>query len=303
MYNKLSSYLNEKYSERVYKISVDGSFTCPNRDGTLSYDGCIYCNNKSFTPFYATENKPIKVQIENAIGHYTKRFGSKKFIVYFQAYTNTYGDVESLRQKYYEALNFNEVVGLSIGTRPDCLSDDVLVLLEEISSKTSLSIEFGVESSNEKTLEFLNRHHTFDDVEYAVEKAKSIDNIEIIVHIIFGLPYENDADMLKTCEDCVKLGIDGIKFHQLQVVENTKLAEIYQKQKEIFRLLSLNDYTKLLSQALEIIPMNVVIHRLFGTASRYLIIAPKWGLSKAQITQYIEKYFKENNIVQGSKVR
>ena len=289
-FHSLNHYYRQKFSHKVIKVSLDAGFTCPNRDGKLSFDGCIFCSKKGSGDFAGDRNFDITSQFNKIRDTLKSKWHTAKYIPYFQAYTNTYAPVDVLREKYYEALNLPDVVGLSIATRPDCLGDDVLELLEEIASKTVLFVELGLQTADEDTAKFLNRRY---DNAVFIEATKKLKNIgaNVVCHIILGLPNETKEDMLNTVKFAVEQNIDGIKLHGLHVIKNTKLADFYEQGK--FELLTFTQYIDIIVSVLEIIPPHIVIHRLTGDGAREDLIAPLYSIKKFHILNGIDAALKD----------
>ena len=288
--------MRKKFGEKVYRISVDCGFTCPTRDGKLGTGGCLYCNNASFAPQHQNKIVPVKEQIAAGIERLYKYRKIKKFLVYFQAYTNTYAPIEKLRRLYFEAIDFPEVAGIIIGTRPDCIDDDILKLLQEISHKKDVSIEFGIESVYDKTLEWVNRGHNFKTTMQAIKKAKE-SGLHVGGHYILGFPTESRKEMLASAGIINNLGIDAIKIHQLHVVKNTELAKLYQKKP--FPVFNEEQWIKLVCDFLEQLDPGIVIQRLVGDAKGDTLIAPQWKQSKIEVLQAIKNELKTRNSFQG----
>ncbi|MDL2248908.1 TIGR01212 family radical SAM protein [Tyzzerella sp. OttesenSCG-928-J15] len=288
-FHSVNYYLQNTFGAKVIKISLDAGLTCPNRDGTLSREGCIFCGG-SGSGDYAFGGRSIKNQFELYRNSLRKKWPNAKYIAYFQAYTNTYGDIELLRKLYYEAIDIEGVVGISIATRPDCLGPEVLALLKEIGQKTKLYVELGFQSSKPETVQLINRcyeNHVFNK---AVKDLKNI-GANVICHVILGLPYETEQDMLGTVNYAIDAGIDGIKFHQLFVVKNTKLEDMYNA--KLFDTLELEEYVSLIVSCLEILPEDIVVHRLTGDAPREQLIAPLYSIKKFNILNGIDNRLKE----------
>ncbi|MCL2565098.1 MAG: TIGR01212 family radical SAM protein [Defluviitaleaceae bacterium] len=290
----LNYYLRQTFGCKVIKISLDAGLTCPNRDGTLSYDGCIFCGAGSGD--YAFSGRSINEQFELYRESIRKKWSNAKYIPYFQAYTNTYGDIELLKSLYNEALALSDIVGISIATRPDCLGSEVLELLREISQKTTLFVELGFQSSNPATASLINRCYDNSIFVTAVENLKKIGS-NVVCHIILGLPYETEEDMLNSVRYAVKAGIDGIKLHELFVVKNTKLEEMYNE--KLFDTLDFDEYVSLVVKALEILPKNIVVHRLTGDAPREILIAPRYSIKKFHILNAIDEYMENADTYQS----
>lgn len=295
-YFSYGDYLKRIFPFKVYKIALDAGFTCPNRDGSAGYGGCIYCENRSFSPNSKGERKSVREQIEKGIAFYQKNFKAEKFIVYFQAYTNTYGPVSLLKELYDEALSFPEVVGLSIGTRPDCLPGDVLDLLVHYSLKTHLWVEIGLQSMHNDTLHRMNRGHTYEHFVDAITRAK-LRGLRVCAHVILGLPGETREMMMQTADNLARLNIDGLKIHHLYVAEKTLLEKMYRAGR--VTTLAMDKYVALVCDFLERIPPHVAIQRLTGELKGEYLIAPQWGVSKRALLTAIEKEFARREAYQG----
>lgn len=298
-YNSFGGYLKEIFGERVNKICIDAGFTCPNRDGAKGRGGCIYCNNDSFKPDMAEAKKTVLEQISEGVEYHKKRYKTKKFIAYFQPFSNTYDKVENLEPLYREALSHPDVVGLSIGTRPDCVDDATLDLIEELAQETHLWIEYGLQSMHDKTLDFINRGHSLKDFHDTYLKTKARKNINICVHIIHGFPGETKEMMLDTVKYLSDLDIDGLKIHQLHVVKNTLMKRMYDRGE--FTLPGLDEYLDLLVESLKLLPEKVVIQRLFGLGPLELLVAPDWNLRKGQFNTLIDNHLEKVDCYQGTE--
>ncbi len=292
----LNSYFKKQFGHRVHKIAIDSGLTCPNRDGTLSDKGCIYCNAKGSGTGANDKGLSITEQLESAKAYVTKRFKAKKFVAYFQSYTNTYAPVSKLAKMYEEALSVKDVAGLAIGTRPDCVDEAVLKLLEEYARTNLIWIEYGLQSASDKTLDFINRGHDFNCFVRAVEKTKNR-GIYICTHIILGLPGEDKKDMLATARAISGLGIDGIKFHLLYVIKDTPLDKLYLQGK--YKCLSQDEYIAILCDFLEILPEKIVIQRLTSDPHPYELRAPLWSIRKKEIIEAIMQRLEKNEMRQG----
>jgi len=301
-FNSYAEYFKKQFGERVQKVSVDAGFTCPNRDGTLAYGGCTYCNNDAFNPSYCLPQKSIARQIEEGIEFHLKRYRrANKYLAYFQTYSNTYGSLEHLRSIYSEALAHHKVIGLVIGTRPDCIDDNKLKYLKELSGKFYIIIEYGVESCYNKTLKMINRQHTYEQSVEAIEKTASY-GINTGAHIIFGLPGETREDMLNEAEILSKLPLKNIKFHQLQIIKNTVMAGEYQQDPSKFELFSLEEYIVFIIEFIERLNPKFIIERFTGEAPPRFLTGPNWGLIRTdQVNTKIEKKLKELDTWQGKK--
>lgn len=295
-YHSLNYFLRNKFGEKIYKISLDGGFTCPNRDGKVAKGGCTFCSSSGSGDYAGSRVLSITDQFEDRKKMMEKKWKDGKYIAYFQAYTNTYAPVEVLRKKYEEALAQENVVALSIGTRPDCLDDDVLDFLEEINKKTYLWVELGLQTINDKTAHNFNRGYDFEVFDRSLKKLQER-GIEVVIHTIFGLPGETKEDMLKTVNYVAHSGAQGVKFHLLHLMENTKMAEQYREEK--FELLSKEDYIDLICKGVAMIPQEMVVHRLTGDAPRSSLIGPMWSLKKWEVLNDIDRTLVENDIWQG----
>lgn len=293
-----SEYLKEHFSYKVHKIPLHAGFTCPNRDGRVAVGGCTYCINESFSPNVKGPSLPIKEQIEKGKAFHKKRYGAEKFIAYFQSFTNTYADVETLKSCYEEALHDTDVVGISIGTRPDCITDDILSLINGYTKKYHVWIEYGLQSIHDKTLDRINRGHNSRIFLDAIQRTKKT-CINICVHVILGLPGETREDMMETSGAVARLGIQGIKLHHLYVAKNTALAEEYFQDK--VQTLDMNTYTQIAADFLERIPSDVTVQRLVGDTHGNFLISPIWKASKAEITCGITRELEQRDTCQGSR--
>lgn len=297
-YNSLNYFLREKFGEKVYKVSLDGGFTCPNRDGTLSKEGCIFCSDSGSGEFAGSRKKSITDQIEEQLELISKKFPHGNVIAYFQNFTNTYGDLEYLREIYEEALSHPRVVGLAIATRPDCIDDNILDLLEELNNKTFLWIELGLQTSDEKTAGNINRGWKLKVFDHMIEKLNN-KNIKVVAHIILGLPNESCETMLASIRYIVEKKAWGVKFHLLHIIKNTNLEKLYTETK--FHILTKEEYINLIAKGIEMLDKDMVIHRLTGDGSRETLVEPGWSLDKRNVLNSIERHLKENNILQGDQ--
>lgn len=294
-YNSLNEYYKTKYGKKVYKLSISGSMTCPNRDGKLGNKGCVFCSEGGSGEFSASSSLSITDQLESAKLRVKDKTKDNAYIAYFQPFTNTYADVEYLRRIYYEAIEPDFIVGLSIGTRPDCLEDDKIELLSEINRLKPVSVELGLQTIHPSTAEYIRRGYSLDIYDNAVDKLKS-NGIEVVTHIIIGLPGETE-DMILESVRYAGERTDGIKLQLLHVLKNTDLAKDYEEGK--FEILSLEKYTDIICKAIEILPENVIIHRITGDGDKKLLIAPMWSTDKKRVLNYMNKEFDKRNIKQG----
>ncbi len=286
-FNSIGKYLKERFGCRVIKLSLDAGFTCPNRDGTKGTGGCIFCSAEGSGDFASDIPGQIKLL--------SKKWPSGKYIAYFQSHTNTYAPVEILREKYYQALEYPDVIGLAIATRPDCLSPAILELLAELNQKTFLWVELGLQTIHEDTARLINRCYPLSVFDQAVS-ALSVLDIKTVVHLILGLPGESREDMLTSIHRSCSKDIFGIKLHLMNVLKDTKLAEFYPDRIHIPKK---EEYINLVVDALEIIPQHITIHRVTADAPRHLLIAPEWGYEKRSILNGIQKEFKRRGSYQG----
>ena len=298
-YQDYSSFIKLNFGERVQKISLDIGFTCPNRDGSKGFGGCTYCNNNTFNPDYCEPQKSIKVQLEQGIEFFSRKGKNNKYLAYFQAYTNTYADFEELKKMYLEALSVPKVVGLVIGTRPDCISKEIVDFLDELSKKYFISLEFGVESTNEKTLLEVNRCHTFEETK-ATYKMCENRGFHLGAHIILGLPNESREDLIQHAVELSKLPISTLKLHHLQIVKNSVMAVQYKRNPENFDLFNSEDYINFVSDFITYLRPDIIIERFISEAPHNLLIAPKWGgLKNFEIVAKIDKNLIAKNLWQG----
>ncbi|MBI5779719.1 MAG: TIGR01212 family radical SAM protein [Planctomycetes bacterium] len=300
LFYSFKNYLKDRFPGlKVYKIALDAGFTCPHRSSDTRTGGCIYCENRSFSPYARLPIRPpISEQIAKAMDFYRQRHKADKFIIYFQAYTNTLGPVDKLKALYDEALAHPDIVGLSIGTRPDCVPDKTLDLITGYTKKYDVWLEYGLQSAHDKTLEFINRGHKYADFEDAVKRTKGR-NISIAAHLILGLPNETRDDMLQSVQKVIDFGVDGIKLHHLYVAQNTQLAKMHKEAP--IKLLTLEEYIPLVCDTIERLPPKMVLMRLTGELSGELLIAPKWGVSKSAIIRMIEEELTKRGSYQGKK--
>lgn len=285
-YYSLNNYLRNTFGDKVYKLSLDGGFTCPNRDGTIDTRGCIFCSEGGSGDFAESSLLSITEQIEQGKKRVENKIKSDKYIAYFQAFTNTYAPVEILRKKFFEAIRHKDIVALSIATRPDCLDDNILSLLDELNKIKPVFVELGLQTIHEKSAEYIRRGYPLSVYDEAVKKLKSI-SINIVVHVILGLPNESKTDMLETVSYVCKSGIDGIKLQLLHILKNTDLADEYYRGN--VKTLELDEYIDIIKACVEIIPSDIVIHRLTGDGAKKDLIAPLWSADKKNVLNKINK--------------
>jgi radical SAM protein (TIGR01212 family) len=280
-----SDYLKQKYGCKVYRVAVDAGFTCPNRDGTKGVNGCIYCNEDGSRASYADKDKSVKEQLRARIKYLKENKNAKKFIAYFQAFTNTYGPIDDLKKAYGQATGFKEIVGLSIGTRPDTIDKEKLKLLSSYKDNLEVWIEYGLQSIHNKTLKLINRGHSFSDFLQAVRITRRF-GIPVCAHVILGLPGETKEDMIETAKTLSGLKIDGIKIHALHVLRGSALEEMYRDNK--IKVLEEDEYVDLVCEFLKNLPPDVIVQRLTAQGRREDHIAPLWALDKLKTTEKIK---------------
>lgn len=299
-YYSYTEFIRKFFGGRVQKVAVDAGFTCPNRDGTLGSGGCMYCDNNAFNPSYCNPEKPIRQQVEEGIEFHAKRYRrAARFLVYFQPYSNTYAPLPVLRQKFEEALNLPDVAGLVIGTRPDCMDDEKLGYLSDLSKNHFIQVEYGVETTNESTLARINRGHTFELSRKIIEKTHS-SGVHTGAHFIFGLPGETIEDMMKMAREISALPVDTVKFHQLQIVKGTRMEEEFKSDPAGFHLFSLHEYIDFIVSFTEKLNPSIVIERFTGEVPPRFIDSHNWGLLRNdEILRMIEKEFERRDTWQG----
>lgn len=290
-YLSFNKYLKDKFGQKVYKISLDGGFTCPNRDGKTGTRGCIFCSKGGSGDFAESRKMSITEQIENGKKRVEKKIKSGKYIAYFQAFTNTYAPVEILRQKYEEAINHPDIVALSIATRPDCLGDDVLRLLDEMNKIKPVFVELGLQTIHQKSAKYIRRGYDLSVYDKAVRDLKKV-GVNVVVHVILGLPNESENDMLETVKYVCESGANGIKLQLLHVIDSTDLAKDYEK--GLFKTLEFDEYVNLIVKCVKIIPKDIVIHRLTGDGAKKDLIAPLWSADKKRVLNAINKALRES---------
>lgn len=296
--NAFGPYLKKKFSTVVYKVNVDAGFTCPNRDGTLGAAGCIYCNNESFRPSECRTEIPIREQIRNGIRYLSMRYSAEKFLVYFQPFTNTYAPVRDLERMYREALSLPSVIGLAIGTRPDCVDEEKVGLLEELARDNFILVEYGLQSIHDKSLQYILRGHDYRSFLDALDLTNG-KGIHIGAHIIVGFPTETRDETLAMADELSTLPIGFLKIHQLQVVKNTPLAAQYLEKP--FPTFGYNEYLDFLVDFIERLSPGIVLQRLFALSPDDILVAPRWGRTRQEILRDIKERFTERDALQGSK--
>lgn len=300
-YITLNNYLQYRFNKKVFKISLNGNFTCPNRDGTISKIGCLFCSENGSGDFAGEKTKTFQEQFHDIEMMMRKKWHDGYYIAYLQANTNTYDTIENLEKKYSEIINLDPRIKIfSIATRPDCVSDEVIELLKKLNNKIEIWIELGFQTSNEYSARFINRGYNNQCLIDTVNKLYQA-NITTIVHIINGLPTDTYSDMIDTVKFLNVLPISGIKIHMLHIMKNTPLCKIYEENP--FKLLSLEEYTKVVCEQLRHLNTNIVIHRITGDAPKDLLVAPEWTLKKFVVMNEIDKLMRKNNWYQGDKLK
>lgn len=297
-YHSLDYYLKETFGHKVYKLSLNGGMTCPNRDGTLGTGGCIFCSAGGSGDFAANAAESISAQLIDAKQRVRNKISDGLYIAYFQAYTNTYAPVSYLREIFYEAIKEEDIVALSIATRPDCLDSDVLDLLDELNHIKPVWLELGLQTSNEKTAELIHRSYDNSVFEEAVHNLRER-NLSVIVHVILGLPWETSKDILKTISYVTGFDIQGMKLQLMHILKGTKLETIYHEAPEAFSLLDMNRYIDVLISCIEHIPPHIVLHRITGDGPKEFLTAPLWSGNKKYVLNSIQQEFKKRNTYQG----
>ena len=299
-YNDLASFLASHFPYKVQKISVNAGFTCPNRDGSKVYGGCTYCNNQTFNPEYCKTEKTVVQQLEEGKQFFARKYPEMKYLAYFQAYTNTYAELEQLKQMYESALQVEGVVGLVIGTRPDCMPDTLLDYLEALSKHTFLLVEYGIESTSDETLKRINRGHTFQCTQEAIRRTAAR-GIYTGGHVILGLPGESRDDLIAQAHCLSQLPITTLKLHQLQLIKGTRMAHEYQENPEMFHLFTVDEYIDLVIDYIEHLRPDIVLERFVSQSPKTLLIAPDWGLKNHEFTDKVKKRLRERDAWQGKQ--
>lgn len=289
-YNDFGSWIRKQFPFRVQKISIDAGFTCPNRDGRFGRGGCVFCDNHTFNPKYCRPTRTITEQLEDGKRFFGKKYPEMKYLAYFQAYSNTYAPEETLRKLYEEALNVKDVVGIVVGTRPDCVNDEILNYLEELNRKTFLIVEYGIESCNNETLKLINRGHDFACTQQAIE-ATAKRGIYVGGHIILGLPGEDRSESLRQAPIISSLPLTILKIHQMQIIKGTKLEQIYKENP--FPVYSVEEYVELVTDYIQILRKDLILERFVSQSPPELLLAPKWNIKNYEFTNLINNRLKE----------
>ncbi len=297
-YNDFSGFLQQHFPFKVQKITLDGGFTCPNRDGSIGHGGCTYCNNQTFNPAYCHRNKPIAEQMREGISFFSHKYPHMRYLAYFQAYTNTYASLEVLQQRYEEALAVEGCVGLVIGTRPDCMPTSLLDYLQTLSRRTFVLVEYGIESCNDATLLRINRGHDYATAVDAVQRTAAR-CIPVGAHIILGLPGEDRGEIMRQAVELSKLPLTTLKMHQLQLIRGTRMAEEYNEHPEDFHLFVLDDYVETVVDYVERLRPDIVLERFASQSPKELLIAPDWGLKNYEFVEKVKRRMRERDTWQG----
>lgn len=298
LYLDFPTFMRRHFDCRVQKISVDAGFTCPNRDGTLGKGGCSYCNNRTFNPAYCNPAHPVRQQVEEGVRFFAHKYPEMKYLAYFQAYTNTYGDLSHLISLYEEALSVPGVIGLVIGTRPDCMPDELLEYLEQLSKRTFVIVEYGIESVNDDTLRRINRGHTFAQSAEAVERTASR-GIFVGAHMILGLPGESEEEMLRQPSLLSALPLTILKLHQLQIIKDTRMAKEFAAEPSSFHLYDVDEYIDLVIRYIERLRPDIVLERFVSSSPKELLIAPDWKLKNYEYVERLKKRMRQLGTCQG----
>tara|TARA_B100001564_G_scaffold259548_1_gene221356 strand:- start:590 stop:1531 length:942 start_codon:yes stop_codon:yes gene_type:complete len=298
-YRDFSQFIKQKFNGRVQKVSIDAGFTCPNKDGTKGTGGCTYCNNNTFNPDYCKPIKPILVQINEGIEFFSKKYKTQKYLAYFQAFTNTYAPLKELKPMYEEALSHSDVIGLVIATRPDSIKDDVLDYLQYLAKKGNfIKLEFGLESTNNRTLELINRCQTHEEAIDAFSRANDR-GLHLGAHLILGLPGERKEDMLEHARKVSQLPVNTLKIHHLQIVKHTMMAYQFKNTPEMFTFMDLDEYIDLVVDFIELLNPNIILERFFSESPARMLIHPKYGLKNFEVKHLVNKRLDERDAWQG----
>jgi len=295
-YNDYGTWIRRQFPYRVQKISIDAGFTCPNRDGRISTGGCIYCDNRTFNPSYCQRRNSVTQQLEEGKRFFAHKYPDMKYLAYFQAFTNTYAPLAQLKALYQEALQVDDIVGIVIGTRPDCVSDELLDYLAELNQRTFVLVEYGIESTNNDTLLRINRGHSFEQSADAIQRAHQR-GLLTGAHIILGLPGEDAAESLRQAPVISSLPIDVLKIHQMQIIRGTRLADEFASNP--FHIYTVDEYIKLIAEYIQRLRPDLILERFVSQSPKELLIAPHWGLKNYEFTNLLVNYLKQNKIHQG----
>lgn len=300
LYNDFSNFLKQYFSHKVQKISINAGFTCPNRDGTLGKGGCSYCNNQTFNPAYCHTEKTVSRQLKEGKDFFSHKYPDMKYLAYFQAYTNTYGELDILKRKYEEALSVEDIVGIVIGTRPDCMPENLLNYLDNLNKQTFLLVEYGIESTNNQTLRRINRGHTFENTEKTIRRT-SERGILTGGHVILGLPGEYGEELINQASALSRLPLTTLKIHQLQLIRGTRMAQEYESSPKDFHLFDMDEYIDLLINYIEHLRPDIVLERFISQSPKELLLAPDWGIKNYEFNHRLQKRMRQQKAYQGKK--
>lgn len=298
LYHEMNDYLSEVFPYKVQKISIHAGFTCPNRDGSIGVGGCTYCNNQTFNPAYCTPTQSVAEQLEEGKRFFARKYPSMKYLAYFQAYTNTYAALEVLKERYEEALAVPDVVGLVIGTRPDCMPSSLLDYLEELNRRTFLMVEYGIESTDDNVLRSINRGHTYEQAAQCVV-ATSQRGIRVGAHVIVGLPGEDYEALMLQARTVSSLPLTTLKMHQLQLIKGTRMAQLYAQSPQDFHLYEVDDYIELIIDYMEQLRPDIILDRFVSQSPSEWLIAPRWGMKNHVFVDKLKKRMRQRNTYQG----
>ena len=297
-FNDFGGYMRRNFDFKVQKISIDGGFTCPNRDGTKGTGGCTYCNNRTFNPAYCHRNRSVTEQMNEGIAFFAHKYPKMRYLAYFQAYTNTYDSLEVLRTRYEEALRVDGCVGLVIGTRPDCMPEELLDYLQELARRAYVMVEYGVESTDDATLLRINRGHDYATAVDTIRRTAAR-GLPVGVHIILGLPGEERVSLIRQARQLSELPITTLKLHQLQLIRGTRMADEFDESPEDFHLFELDEYIEVVVDYLENLRPDIVVERFASQSPKELLIAPDWGLKNYELVEKIKRRMRERDTWQG----
>lgn len=297
-FNDFGGYMRRNFDFKVQKISIDGGFTCPNRDGTKGTGGCTYCNNRTFNPAYCHRNRSVTEQMNEGIAFFAHKYPKMRYLAYFQAYTNTYDSLEVLRARYEEALKVDGCVGLVIGTRPDCMPEELLDYLQELARRAYVMVEYGVESTDDATLLRINRGHDYATAVDTIRRTAAR-GLPVGVHIILGLPGEERVSLIRQARQLSELPITTLKLHQLQLIRGTRMADEFDESPEDFHLFELDEYIEVVVDYLENLRPDIVVERFASQSPKELLIAPDWGLKNYELVEKIKRRMRERDTWQG----
>ena len=301
LYRNVQDFLKEHFENKIQKISLNAGFTCPNRDGKKGFGGCTYCNNQTFSPDYCEKDKSVTLQLQEGIRFFSRKYPSMDYLAYFQAYTNTYGEISHLRELYEEALGVPKVKGLVIGTRPDCMPDELLTYLKDLSKKYFILIEYGIESTNDKTLELINRGHDFACSEDTIRRTAA-NGLLTGAHLIIGLPGESREDIIQHAVRLNSLPLNTLKLHQLQLIRGTKLAAQVEENINMIHYYTPEEYADLVIDFLEHLRPDLAVERFVSQSPTELLIAPDWGLKNYEFTHLLEQKMRKQENYQGKRI-